>query len=357
MGKSGEDRTEKATPKRREEGRNRGQVARSREINTAMALLVLFAMLTFTASWALDQFTSLMVGSLREAGEVDGITRAEGWALLMKTGRAVLTITAPFAVAGAIGGVLASGIQVKPGIYLKVLQPRFSSINPKNGVKKLVSPRSLVSVVKDLVKLAAIGGIAYAILSSSISDLLSLMGATPGRLLVVIAALILKLGFAFTGVYIIIALLDFIYERWQHERDMRMTKQEVKREAKDADVSPEMKSQLKKRQYEAAVRRMMASVPEADVVITNPTHFAVAMRYAKSLPAPRVVAKGADRVAQRIIAIAEEHEVAVVQDPPLARSLFAAVEVGDYIPPEAFSAVAEILAHVYQVAAREPALT
>ena len=147
-----------------------------------------------------------------------------------------------------------------------------------------------------------------------------------------------------------------VYERWQHEKDMRMTKDEIKREMKESDVAPEVKAQLKRRQREMAISRMMAAVPEADVVITNPTHFAVALRYARSMPAPMVVAKGADRVAFRIRAVATEHGVAVLEDPPLARSLFAAAEVGQYIPAEAFSAVAEILAHVYRVAGREPAL-
>ncbi len=355
MAKSGEDRTEKATPKRRQEALERGQVARSKEINTAMALLVLFGMLAFVGTWALGRFMTLMTVSLRDAGESDGISRAEGWAILMQAGETTAAITAPFAIAGLIGGVIAAGVQVKPGIYMKVLKPRFSGINPKNGVKRLASPRSLVSVVKDIFKLLAIGGLGFAILSNAMPDLFGLMGASPGRVLVVVAALVLQLGLSFTGAYILIAILDFIFERWQTERDMRMTKQEVKREAKDQDLSPEIKGQIKQKQREAAVRRMMAAVPDADVVITNPTHFAVALRYATSLPAPKVVAKGADAVARRIIAVAEEHEVAVVQDPPLARSLFAAAEVGDYIPADAFAAVAEILAHVYRIAGRQPA--
>jgi flagellar biosynthetic protein FlhB len=171
----------------------------------------------------------------------------------------------------------------------------------------------------------------------------------------VVGGLVLKIGFAIVAVYILVAGADFAYERWQHERDIRMTKDEVKREAKEGDVSPEIKGQLKRRQHEMAVRRMMSAVPDADVVITNPTHFAVALRYARALPAPKIVAKGADHVAHRIIASARESGVAVVQDPPLARSLFAAAEVGQYVPAEAFGAVAEILAHVYRASGREPA--
>ena len=165
----------------------------------------------------------------------------------------------------------------------------------------------------------------------------------------------MKIGWAIVAVYVLLALADLAYERWQHERDLRMTKDEVRREFKEQDVNPEVKGQLKRRQREMAVRRMMAAVPDADVVITNPTHFAVALRYARALPAPQVVAKGADNVAFRIISVARENGVSVIQDPPLARSLFANAEVGQYIPADAFGAVAEILAHVYRAGGREPA--
>jgi flagellar biosynthetic protein FlhB len=252
-------------------------------------------------------------------------------------------------------GVVASVIQVKPKITPEILKPRFSVLNPVSGVKRLFSTRSLVSVVKDVLKVTVTAVIAYVVLRDAIPDLTNLLGAGPGATMAVVGGLVLKIGFAIVAVYILVAGADFAYERWQHERDIRMTKDEVKREAKEGDVSPEIKGQLKRRQHEMAVRRMMSAVPDADVVITNPTHFAVALRYARALPAPKIVAKGADHVAHRIIASARESGVAVVQDPPLARSLFAAAEVGQYVPAEAFGAVAEILAHVYRASGREPA--
>jgi len=172
----------------------------------------------------------------------------------------------------------------------------------------------------------------------------------------VTADLLMLLGLGLIAVYVVIAALDYMYERWQTERDLRMTRDEVKRESKDQEMGAEMKAVLKRRQRDMATRRMMTAVPDADVVITNPTHFAVALRYARALPAPQVVAKGADLVAKRIIAAAEENGVAVVREPPLARSLHDAVEVGGYIPGETFAAVAEILAHVYRVGHRGPAV-
>ena len=355
MAGSAGERTEKATPRRRDESRKRGQVARSREINTGLGLLATFALLSFMGGWMLTGFAQIMTTSLGSAGDTGTITPSSGWRIMIDAGWESLRLVAPFALAGMVVGVVASVIQVKPGITPEVLKPRFSVLNPIAGAKRLLGPRSLVSIVKDLIKVGATGAIAYFVLKDSIPDLMSLMGAGPGRAIAVVGALTMRIGFSIVAVYAAIAIADFLYERWQHERDLRMTRDEVRREAREQDVNPEIKGQLKRRQREMAVRRMMSAVPDADVVITNPTHFAVALRYAKALPAPRVVAKGADNVAFRIIAMAKENGVTVVQDPPLARSLFATAEVGQFIPADAFGAVAEILAHVYRASGREPA--
>ncbi len=355
MASSSGEKTEKATPKRREEARKRGQVARSQEVNTGLGLLMTFAMLAFMGSWLLAGFISVMERALQGAGTAGAITPATAWSALTDAGLRGLWLTAPFAIAGVLVGVLASAIQVPPKLTPEVLKPRFSMINPINGVKRLFSLRSLVRSVKDIIKIAITGAVAYAVLRSAIPDLTSLLGAPPGMVLTVMGGLVLKVGFAITAVYLVIAVADALYERWQHERDLRMTRDEVKREFKEQDLGPEVKAQMKRRQREMAVRRMMSDVPEADVVITNPTHFAVALKYVSAEPAPKVIAKGADHVAHRIIATAEEHGVTVRREPPLARSLFAAAEIGQYIPADAFGAVAEILAHIYRTTGRAPA--
>lgn len=355
MASSAGERTERATPKRRDEARKRGQVARSREVGTGLGLLTTFAMLSFMGGWLLTGLAQVMTRSLSTAGDHAPITPTEGWRVMMDAGWDSLRLTAPFAAAGLLVGVVASAIQVRPGITTEVLKPRFSVLNPAAGVKRLFSTRSLVGVVKDVLKIVLTGVVAYFVLRDSIPDLTALLGVGPGRAMVVVGGIVLRIGFSIAVVYVAIAAADLAYERWQYERDIRMTKDEVRREAKEGDVSPEVKGQLKRRQQEMAVRRMMSAVPDADVVITNPTHYAVALRYARALPAPQVVAKGADHVAHRIIAAAREHGVTVVPQPPLARSLFAAAEVGQYIPADAFGAVAEILAHVYRATGREPA--
>jgi len=355
MAGSAGDKTESATPRRRDESRKRGQVARSREINTGLGLLALFGMLSFAGSWMLAGMTRVMSTSLGAAGDSDPITASSGWRALTDAGWDSLRLTAPFAIAGVVVGVLASAIQVKPGITPEVLKPRFSVLNPISGAKRLFSTRSVVSLVKDITKVSVTGTVAYFTLRSGIPDLTGLMGASPGMAIVVVGGLIMKIGWAIVAVYIVLAVADLVYERWQHERDIKMTKDEVRREAKEQDVNPEVKGQMKRRQREMAVRRMMSDVPDADVVITNPTHFAVALRYVRSLPAPQVVAKGADNVAFRIIALARESGVTVIQEPPLARALFANAEIGQYIPADAFGAVAEILAQVYRATGTTPA--
>jgi flagellar biosynthetic protein FlhB len=350
-----EDRTERATPKRRSDARARGQVARSTELNTGASVLTLFVLLSAVGGSMLAGFGAVMSRTLAGAGQTESITPAAAWALATDTGMQALRLGAPFGVAALVIGVLASAVQVRPGFFPKVVTPRFSAISPKTGVKRLFSVRSLIRLVKDIGKVALVGGITWWVLKGRVPEILGLMGADPATTLSVVGGIILQLGLTVGVAYLVLSLADIAYERWQHEKDMRMTKDEVKREGKDADIPQEVKGMMKRRQREMAITRMMAAVPKADVVITNPTHYAVALRYARNLPAPMVVAKGVDNVAFRIIGVAREHDVAVMQDPPLARSLYAAAEVGQYIPADAFAAVAEILALVYRVSGREPA--
>ena len=334
-----DDRTEKATPKRRDEARQRGQVARSTELNTGAGLLALFMLLAAFGGSMLSAFAELMSMFLGSAGETGTIGPSDGFRMMMDTGMTAMRIAAPFAIGGVCVGVVMSALQVRPGFFPKVITPKFSAINPLTGAKRLFSIRSFATLAKDLLKIGIVSTVTWWSLRGQMDTLMNLTGADPQRSLAVVSSIVMKLGFAVAGAYIVLAIADVIYERWQHERDMRMSKDEVKREAKEGDIAPEVKAQMKRRQREMAVRRMMSAVPDADVVITNPTHFAVALKYTRNLPAPQVVAKGADQVALRIRAVAAEHGVTVMEDPPLARSLYAAVEVGQLIPAEAFAAV------------------
>ena len=244
------DKTEKATPKRREQSRKRGQVARSPEVNVAVGLLATFGLLAVVGGSTLQAMRDLMAGALSEAGETSGITFSEAWDIGLQGVWDAAKMLAPFLAVGAIAGVLASAAQVRPKITIEVLKPRFSVLNPITGMKKFVSPRSVVGLVKDLLKVSLIGVLAYAMIKSRMFDIIGLTGAGPGEVIALVGDIVLKLGFAIAGVYAVIAVGDFIFQRWQHERDIRMTKDEVKREAKDQDISPHIKGAMKQKQRE-----------------------------------------------------------------------------------------------------------
>ena len=344
-----EDRTEKATPKRRDDARQRGQVARSMEVNTALGVLALFMLLAAFGGSVLSGLTATMIHYLGSAGQTGDISPARAIYEMQDSGFGALRMVAPFALGALVVGVVGSAAQVRPGFFPKVILPKFSALSPKAGIKRLVSIRSLARLVKDVIKLAAVASVTWWILSGEVDTLMGLAGADPQRSIGVVSGIVMKLGMAVAATFVVIAVIDVVYERWQHEKDMRMTKDEIKREMKESDVAPEVKAQLKRRQREMAISRMMAAVPEADVVITNPTHYAVAIRYEPGSAAPLVVAKGQDNLAQVIKKIARKHRVPVIENKPLARGLYRQVEVGRMIPESLFQAVAEVLAYVYRL--------
>jgi len=348
-------RTERATDKRREEARKRGQVARSQEVGISLGLLTSFGVLLAAGVWMFTMMRDMTVTMLENSGTSGGLSNGEIWDQLGQAAITALLVTAPVAGAMLIVGVIGSAIQVKPKFTPEAIKPRFSLISPLNGLKRIFSRRSLVIIVKDLLKIVIIVAATWLIVGGDLEGLASLTGASAGQVLAVGGVMVLKIGFTIAVAYLAIAAADLLYERWQYEKDLRMTKQEVKQENKDQEVSQEVKGFQRRRQREAAMRRMLADVPQADVVITNPTHYAVAIRYVRTMPAPAVIAKGVDNVALRIREVAEEYDVPVMESPPLARAIYADAEIGDLIPPDHFMAVAEILAAVYRATGREPA--
>ena len=260
----------------------------------------------------------------------------------------LLIILLPVLLIGFAVAFVSDLFQVKWRPTSKPLQPKFSKLNPLNGVKKIFSAQSLVELVKSVAKILLIalvtysyiknkGGLLYALYDMSMMQAVNLIGET-----------VIELGIRISAIYMIIAGADFMYQKYKFKNDMKMTKQEVKEEYKNAEGDPEIKGKIKARMREASQRRMMQAIPKADVVITNPTHYAVAIRYDTEVaPAPIVVAKGSDYLAQKIKQIARENNVEIVEDKPLARMLFANVDVDKQIPPELYQAVAEILAMVY----------
>ena len=260
----------------------------------------------------------------------------------------LLIILLPVLLIGFAVAFVSDLFQVKWRPTSKPLQPKFSKLNPLNGIKKIFSAQSLVELVKSVAKILLIALVTYSYIKKKSGLLYALYDMSMMQAVNLIGETVIELGIRISAIYMIIAGADFMYQKYKFKNDMKMTKQEVKEEYKNAEGDPEIKAKIKARMREASQRRMMQAIPKADVVITNPTHYAVAIRYDTEVaPAPIVVAKGSDYLAQKIKQIARENNVEIVEDKPLARMLFANVDVDKQIPPELYQAVAEILAMVY----------
>jgi flagellar biosynthesis protein FlhB len=349
---SGGDKTEKATPKRREEARKEGQVARSQDLNGAF---VLIAGLIALAAWGphmMEKLAETMRTTISMMGSPRMITAKTLGEMFMTGGQTLAMSVAPIAFACMGAGVLANVIQVRPKLNAKGIKPNAKKINPLSGFKNLFGPNVFFEGAKNITKVTIVGLITAFAVYPKLPELATLVGMAPGDFVGKVGEMVLGIAQRAAFAYLLIAIADFIYQRWRHEKSMKMDKQEVKEEQKAYTSPPEVRSAMRRRQMQAAKARMMASVPEADVVVTNPTHYAVALKYDAEKFAPEVLAKGKDLVAAQIRKIARESDVPVISDPPLARSLHAAVEVGHQIPEELFQAVAQLLAYVYRVANR-----
>jgi len=352
---NGAEKTEQPTAKKLEDARKEGQVAKSQEIAMAFSLLSLFVILRLVYAFMGDAFVNIFS---KVYDNIPNIARMyDGqlpFAYISSTvNNAMLTLLllcAPFFIAGFFIAFLSDYIQVGYKPTTKPLQPKLSKLNPVSGMKKIFSTRKLFELAKSILKLLIIGIVIFSFFSKRNDYLFLLYDMPLGQAIGLMGNLIIDLGLRVSIAYMIIALADLIYQKRKFTKDMMMTKQEVKDEFKNSEGSPEVKSAQKKRMMEASRRRMMQAVPQADVVITNPTHYAVAVKYdAAEADAPMVVAKGADFVAQKIKEIAKENNVEIVENKPLARMLFANVEVGELVPPELYKAVAEVLAYVYHL--------
>jgi flagellar biosynthetic protein FlhB len=258
-------------------------------------------------------------------------------------------IVAPFFIAGFVMAFLSNYIQVKWVVSTKPMAPKLSKMSPISGFKRIFSKNTLFELFKSILKIGLICYIAYTSLRDEAGDIYVLYDLSLRQALALVGTLIINVGLKISIVYLIVAILDYAYQKHTFNEDMKMTKQEVKDEYKNTEGDPQVKGQQKRRMQEASRRRMMQDVPKADVVITNPTHLAVALQYdAEKNPAPVVLAKGEDYLAQKIKEVARENDIQIVENKPLARMLYHNVEVGEQIPPELYQAVAEVLAAVYR---------
>ena len=347
--KGDQERTEKPTGKKLSKAREEGQVAKSQEISTTFILFGALGVFLFAGPWMFWALSDFMHGIFQNLGtlHLEGISAR---AFLFEVLQQVGLILMPLLLVLLILGIAANLLQVGFLFTLKPFVPKLSKFNPITGMKKFVSLKSLVELLKSVFKVSFIGGISWLVLRGELDAIPSLMEMSVGQILTYLGTVSLKLIFYVGLGMLVLAAIDFTYQRWQHTKDLMMSKQEVKDEAKQAEGDPQIKGKIRQAQREMAMRRMMESVPDADVVITNPTTLAIAVKYdAKQMLAPQVVAKGAKLMAERIKDIARENDVPIVENKPLAQVLFKSMEIGDLVPPDLYKAVAEVLAYVYKL--------
>ena len=347
------DKTEAATPKRRQEAQRRGQVPRSAELTGAAALLassgVLVSLGPSMAGRLLDYAGGLLAGGAGGDLNAGGVQALAIQAVLL-----VLRLVLPVGLAGAGAALLSAWLQGGFVFSLRPLSPDFSRISPAQGLGRLFSRRATLEALKAVAKLALIGWIAYAALQGRAAALLAVAGQPPravaGTLAGMARLLLLRVSLALA----VVAAADYWAQRRELEQQLRMTKQELKEEMRQTEGNPEVRQRIRRRQREVVRRRMLHDVKKSSVVVTNPTHYAVALLYVPGMAAPRLTAKGQGWLALRIRELAAEHNVPLVENPPLARTLYSTVELGQPVPAELYQAVAEVLALVYRLRGRIP---
>jgi flagellar biosynthetic protein FlhB len=352
---SAEERTEQATPRRRQEARERGQVARSREVNSVAVLLGGVVLLWATAPVIHGGLAGLLRSSLGEA-LARPVTAANAPELLGGALTRGLAAMGPLAAGLVVVALLASYGQVGLMVTPQSVQPKLSHIDPVQGFKRMFSLRAVMRTVFALLKLGLIVAVLVLAIRSRVEEFLPLVNARAGGLFAYLCRTSALVCLQVCAVLVVIAIADYGYQRWEHERKLRMTRQELREEMKRMEGDPLVKSRIRQIQREVARRRMMQELPQADVVVTNPTHYAVALRYdAARMEAPSVVAKGRDRLAAKIRDLARQHGIPFVEDPVLARTLYRTVELGAEIPLALYQAVARVLSYIYQLRRRRPA--
>lgn len=346
-----EGRTETASPKKREDSRKKGQVAKSMEINTAFLFLAAFSSLKIFGSYMKFSLERVFVDTFLKISDVETFFEPKYVSrYIADIFLTIILIVGPVLASILVAGLIASVLQVGWKPSLEPMTPKFSKINPLSGFKRMFSSQSLMELAKTVFKILVLISVIYARIELEIPTFLMLMDMSLMQIISYVGDLVISIGFRIAILFSFMAAADFAYQRYKFEDSIKMTKQEVKDEHKQSDGDPQIKSQIKQKMREMSMKRMMQSVPEADVIITNPTHYAVAIKYSPEKgTAPIVTAKGADYIAQKIREKAAENNVEIVENKPLARTLYAVVEIGDEIPPELYKTVAEILAFIYNL--------
>lgn len=349
----GQEKTEVPTEKKRRESREEGQVAFSKELSSAALLAGIVLTLVATSPIILDAMRQLMSQIFRDLAQSEELSIDSIFTLSGEILSIILPAFAPFAAVIIFVGIFASVLQVGVQITFKAISPKFNKISPLTGLKRLFSSQSLADFLKSMAKLIIVGFVGYLTYIDKITELNGLSVSTPESILIYNFTVVAEVAGKIVLALVAIAIFDYFYQRWHHEQQLMMTKQEVKDETKQTEGDPQLKARIRQIQREMSNARMMQQVPKADALIVNPTHFSVAILYDRDvMSAPEVTAKGADHMALRMRAVARENNVPILERPELARDLYANVEIGEDIPERFYKAIAEILAFVYRLRKR-----
>jgi len=341
-------KTEKATPRRRQKAREEGQVARSLDVPISATLLITFLVLIAYIPFAYEKLVGYFVYIFSNLTKnIPSVSQSE---IVIITFKLFFLLVLPFFLALLITGVLANIAQFGLLLTFKPMIPKLERINPISGLGRIFSRKTLFEIVRNVLKLLVASLVAYFLYIKIFQESYSLFFVPVNQQTYLMLKYILLMILFLALLSIPIAVIDFLFRRWEYEENIKMSKHEIKEEQKMYEGNPQIKAAIRRKQRELAMTRMMAEVEKADVVITNPTHFAVALKYDRenNEPAPKVVAKGKDKLAEKIKEKAKEHNIPIVEDPPLARALYESCDVGEYIPEKFYQVVAKILAKVYK---------
>lgn len=355
-GGGGEEKTEKATPKKRRDERKEGNIFFSKDVVSVVFIFGAFYSLKLLMPGITESTSSFMVNMVTTAGTADPASGSMG--SLQRLAQDFASTAAgsliPIMLICMLLGILGTGVQTKFLFSKKSMQPKFSRLSPLKGIKKMFSLKNLVELLKSMLKIIVMAAIMYTILRADFISIARTMDMDVRASTAYVLGLILDMVLKLCLVFLVIAIFDWMYQRWEYERNIKMSKHDIKEEYKQTEGNPQIKGKIKEIQRQKARSRMMQSVPDADVVIKNPTHFAVALRYDMDNDnAPVLLAKGQDELALRIIQVGEEHQIPVIENKPLARGIFATTELGREIPAEYYGAVAEVLVYVYKLNNKE----
>ena len=343
------EKTEKATPKKRQESRKKGQVAKSADVNTAFLLIFIFLLLLFIGGFMRDKMIDIFTHSFQEYLLIN-VTVESVHRLFLEILSEVAIVVGPIMLIAIVAGVAANLMQIGFLFSIESIQMKINKIDPIQGFKRIYSIRAIVEMLKSILKIIFVGAVTFTVIWLQLEEILLLSQLSVGSALVYLGKLTIQMGLSAAFALLFLSVLDYLYQKYDHEKNIKMSKQDIKDEYKKSEGDPLIKSKIKQKQREMAMQRMMQEVPKADVVITNPTHYAIALKYDEDkMDAPYVVAKGVDFVAQKIKELAKENSIATVENRPLARALYSQTEIGDAVPEEFFKAVAEILAFVYRL--------